>query len=434
MNLTSILLSGYLILLPWTLHSPFPSSPVNIVWADLWFALLLIYCFIQNWIKQASRYLLRHEKIVFPLLLGILLLNILLSGFTLRGWLKFLGTGYLILIVVVLRMVINSEAMLNRVFEIWFRLALILALSGILAYGVMCWQREPNFFIIKDPSYLGGEKFLWRLRSLGYSCSMLAGYLHLGVISGLWIKTTRTKSWVFLALGSILLAIALTKTRLFLGALVTLAIYLGFHFHRYTQYKRLGIILFGSFLLLFSILVGGSIWYRIYPVSIDFEKTKIKISWNTAPSHYRFFNLLALALFKEHPVVGIGLGRFRNYSQNPEPILQKHYPDFVKVLPREWAVSAHDPHSAYQGWLAETGVMGLSVIIIFWWTFFYSLIKAIQGSKSPIEKEKYIIFLGGLIGFLINGFYVDVLTLRYFWFLIACLGVYLNLHEIRSAH
>ena len=265
---------------------------------------------------------------------------------------------------------------------------------------------------------------------------MLAGYLHIGLLSLLWLKIgERRKSHVVfwrISILVILLAILLTKSRLLLGALVSLAVWELFHFKGFRTPRKIFIIVLSILTLGFSVLMMGSLWYKIVPVSIHFQPSKINIQWNREPSHYQFRNRLAGALFIEHPILGIGLGKFQFYSETPKEILDRHFPGFFDTLPDSWFHRFHDPHSTYQGWAAETGIVGEIAILIFLGTFLVALLKPIKKTRSIVASrfdsahysERQTIFLAGFIGFLVHGFYMDILTLRYFWFLLGCVAVY----------
>jgi O-antigen ligase len=257
---------------------------------------------------------------------------------------------------------------------------------------------------------------------------MLAAYLHMGLLSLLWLKIgEQRKSRIFFWRGSlliILLAILLTKSRVLLGALVSLMIWELCRFRGSSQLKRVFITVFSMLTFLFSVLVIGSLWYEIDPVSIHFQQSKVDIQWNREPSHYQFRNRLAAALFIEHPILGVGLGKFKFYSAEPKEILDRHYPGFFETLPDKWFHRFHDPHSTYQGLAAETGVTGEMAILILLGTFLAAFLKPIKKAHSIVARERQTIFLAGFIGFLVHGFYMDILTLRYFWFLMGCSAAY----------
>ena len=161
---------------------------------------------------------------------------------------------------------------------------------------------------------------------------MLAAYLHVGLLSLLWLKVgEQRKSRIFflcVSLLMILLAMLLTKSRVLLGVLVSLTIWELCHFRGSNRLKRIFITALSMLTFLFSVLVIGSLWYEIDPVSIHLQPSKVDIQWNQKPSHYQFRNRLAAALFVEHPVLGVGLGRFQSYSAAPKEILDRHYPGF----------------------------------------------------------------------------------------------------------
>ena len=417
----------YLLLLPWTLYSPFPHLPVKIIWADLFFLPVVCKAGFDYWKAKKTISIFTFDKAAF-LFIGVLFLNVIWIEPSLRSILKYVGIVYVVAILVILRMAIPKEEDMTKAFSLWFWLTLLLSVTGIVAYVIAQWQQLPNFFIVKDHAYLGEGRFLWRLWSVGYTPSMLAAYLHMGLISLLWLRVgeqrkSRISFWR-VSLLIILLAILLTKSRLLLGTLVSLMIWELFHFRESSKLKQVFIAAFSMLTLLFSVLVIGSLWYKITPASIRFQQPKMEIQWNREPSHYQFRNRLAAALFIEHPILGIGLGKFQSYSETPKEILDRHFPGFFDALPDSWFHRPHDPHSTYQGWAAETGVIGEIALWILLGAFLIYCLRARKEITSMIPMEKQGIFLAGLGGFLVHGLYMDILTLRYFWFLLGCVAVY----------
>ena len=418
----------YLSLLPWTRYTPFPSLPVKIIWADLFFIPLCFKAAFFFWRLRKPAVFHFFEKSAL-LLLGILTIHVVFLYPSLRSFLKLAGMGYLFLILFVLKAFIHQERDLKQIFWIWFWISLGLSISGIVAYGVSQWQNQPNFFVLKDSAYLGGGKYLWRLWSIGYTPSMLAAYLHVGVVGALWLqageKDKKRPFFWFFSILFILAAILLGKSRMFLGVFVTLMVWEWYQWRSAQRLRRFFTILFSLFVFGCSVLVAGSVWCRITPILLDFEQNRIHISWNQEPSHYQFRNRLAFALWKEHPFIGAGLGKFQTYSQSCESIFAKQDPGFFQEIPSDWLKTPHDPHSTYQGALAETGMFGMSAIFVFLFSVVYSLWCSIRQSTDPITQRRMITFFAGIIGFLIHGFYLDILTLRYFWYLLGFISLYI---------
>lgn len=404
----------YLFLLPWTRHLPLPELPVVIVWADLFFLLLFLRWLGALLTTRSLRIFSRLEKSAF-LFLAILAAATCFAEPVLRTWLKFIGIAYLVFLIPVLKHAVKEKQTLTRVFQIWFWVAFILSVIGIAAYLAAWGQQQPNFFILKDSAYLRQGEFLWRIQSIGYSCNMFAAYLQMGIVSGLWLMTkesgSKRRKVILAAIGVILLAVILCKTRLFLGALATLAVVGLSRWRNYSSSRRLLCGAFCAFVLGFAGLVTASLWYQITPVTVRSDGENHAVAWNKDPSIYRFLNLLAFALFREHWVRGTGLGGYRSFSQRPQEILVQDHPEFLKVLPQRWTDSPHDPHSTYQGWAAETGMIGMSGILIL-----------LVGLVNEV-REKNRVLTAAVVGFLINGFYMDILMLRYFWFLCACIAM-----------
>jgi O-antigen ligase len=103
---------------------------------------------------------------------------------------------------------------------------------------------------------------------------------------------------------------------------------------------------------------------------------------NTSLGYRLQFHQYAQALFKEHPIIGIGTGGFPyRYSKDlPFP---------------SWGPKLNEPHGQYWLTLAEQGLIGIVLLIFFLITLFITAFQL---------EEKKIILLGLLVSFCILSF------------------------------
>jgi O-antigen ligase len=89
-----------------------------------------------------------------------------------------------------------------------------------------------------------------------------------------------------------------------------------------------------------------------------------------------------------------------------------------------------DPHNTYTGALAEYGLLGFLAIV----TLFINFIAMLFGrGKTKPDILSYCL-LAGLLGFLFNALFIDIMTMRHFWiFLAAILIFYKNRKEAYDA-
>jgi len=114
----------------------------------------------------------------------------------------------------------------------------------------------------------------------------------------------------------------------------------------------------------------------------------------------------ALYLFRQSPICGVGFGRFNdiNYNINDYGYTLTRLDKFVgipKILytynaPNFNFSSAH-AHNSYLQFLAETGIVGLGLLIFFWILCYRIVIKAYNYTNNEFYKKVYLSCLGGII-------------------------------------
>jgi O-antigen ligase len=178
--------------------------------------------------------------------------------------------------------------------------------------------------------------------------------------------------------------------------------------------------------LVFSL--ATTIWL-IFPIKfeVDHNQRKAAIIYNYLNSSYFFEHQAAWVMFKDYPFLGVGLGEYYHLSTR--------YIDwdaacaayrFIDPTLTDFYKQNIDPHSTYLGWLAETGIIGLGSILLFFILFIKGLINSIFLSKDFNDKYVLGCFFAGILGFLWNAIYIDILTMRHFWFMLAMSAVFMN--------
>jgi O-antigen ligase len=122
--------------------------------------------------------------------------------------------------------------------------------------------------------------------------------------------------------------------------------------------------------------------------------------------------LSALAMFADHPVIGVGAGNFQN-----------NYPKYSQIVGIEFEYGERDPHSLYTQIMAETGTLGL----IFFTGAIVSLLVGLSRAIHSIERfpgfKSYVPWLISLqvstAGYLVAAIFLHNAYIRYFWVLVA---------------
>jgi len=110
----------------------------------------------------------------------------------------------------------------------------------------------------------------------------------------------------------------------------------------------------------------------------------------------------ALYIFKQSPIFGVGFGRFNDIDfpnrlndfsfENLNVFIG--YPGIASFfMESKYDFSNAHAHNSYLQYLAETGIIGIGLIIIFWVFVFKKLLNAFRNSTDIFSKK---VFLGSM--------------------------------------
>ena len=122
--------------------------------------------------------------------------------------------------------------------------------------------------------------------------------------------------------------------------------------------------------------------------------------------------LTGLAMFAEHPILGVGAG---NYKPN--------YQRYAQLIGIEFRTEARDPHSLYVQILAETGILGFVAFLGLFIFLFDALNKACRDiARSPhlVDWLPWISALRfAILSYLLTSIFLHNAYIRYLWILVA---------------
>jgi len=121
----------------------------------------------------------------------------------------------------------------------------------------------------------------------------------------------------------------------------------------------------------------------------------------------------ALYLFRQSSIFGVGFGRFNdiNYNINSYGYTVTRLDEFVG-FPKIFYIynasnfdfsSAH-AHNSYLQFLAETGIIGLGLLILFWILCYRIILKAYNYTNNEFFKKVYLSCLGGIVVLFVMSF------------------------------
>ncbi|TET09966.1 MAG: O-antigen ligase domain-containing protein [Candidatus Atribacteria bacterium] len=102
-------------------------------------------------------------------------------------------------------------------------------------------------------------------------------------------------------------------------------------------------------------------------------------------------------LFSKSPVFGVGFGRFNDIvSVFHENLAGREGILSVFLHPRFYYGSDH-AHNSYLQFLAETGIIGLGLLLFFWCLCFQIIFKALKLAKDDYSKKAFLAGLANIV-------------------------------------
>ena len=122
--------------------------------------------------------------------------------------------------------------------------------------------------------------------------------------------------------------------------------------------------------------------------------------------------LTGLAMFAEHPILGVGAG---NYKPN--------YQRYAQLIGIEFRAEARDPHSLYVQLLAETGILGITAFLAMIYFLFDALNKTCRAIEQSPHLADWLPWISALrfaiLSYLLTSIFLHNAYIRYLWILIA---------------
>jgi O-antigen ligase len=347
--------------------------------------ILSVYYYIKN--KEISRQHLRAD-----ILLGILAFYLLLSYFISGqlfvnlfdySFIRYDGNfffSYSPFIILAVPFVSYRKAA-----KIYFQF-LFIAFTVFAIFGFLEYINDISSFMVRIDDVYVGPMFIALNNSHNATGSV---YSIAGIFAFAFFLESRRKEKIAYGFISILFFIAIitTKSR---GSMVAFAIGIFF------------LLLFGSgsflkFLRNFFIIIlvaaplvfiTGTFMrvmqiFHIYDLS---ALTRFSL-WDKA-----------ILLFKQSPIAGIGFARYNDVPWNFDRVPLSGNPGiFSMYTAGNYIFNDTNAHSSYLHFLAETGIIGLILVLAFWIFCFAIIYKAYRRSRDNFPRKVYLSVAGGII-------------------------------------
>ena len=377
-----------------------------------------------NWLQVPVRF---GFVLAFPL--G-LLPSLLVTQAPWLSAVQYAGFLYLVAIYGFVHLLVTSESRWWGVARVWCWSAL-----GVMALAWLGWVLH-NGLGLKTPfviEYAGpyGTTIPWlaeRVRSTFHHPAMLATYLNASLAPlFLYLRHRRwSKASIGVVLAAVVLTAALTKTRAAAGVMLSVALLWQWCVPGSSRVSRwlVGTVASG----LVALAVITCFWW-IVPLQPTASPASLPLVPNLDRPTYYYFHSAALRIGRDHPWTGVGLEQYNAHMvtyidwEKAREGFRWTDPDLKRQFRRPM-----DPHSAYLGYWAEAGLPGVAGlgVLLGWlfWTF-----RSASRSRTRLVPS---VFLAVFFGFALDAYFLDIMTHRVFWAVMA-LGTVALRHGITVA-
>lgn len=119
----------------------------------------------------------------------------------------------------------------------------------------------------------------------------------------------------------------------------------------------------------------------------------------------------AITLFKQSPIFGIGYGRYNDVQWHFDSLRLSGKPGILAFYTQQnFVYNDTNAHSSYLHFLAETGIVGLLLILVFWIACFAVTLRAYRNSKNTFNSKVYLSVLGGIFTLFFLSFTENYMT------------------------
>jgi O-antigen ligase len=330
-----------------------------------------------------------------------------------RSAIQYAGIWYVVALYGVFLFLLKSDTQWWGVVRVWFWTTLV-----VVALSWMGWLLSNAFGLanpfLSDHTRLYGETHpLLTKRLLGtfHHPAMLAAYLNASLASILLYS--RLRRWSTFVIGTLLAVVVLTaimtKARASAGVMLSAALLWTWSVPGTSRTSRR--LLGGLAVGMAALAIMTSFWW-IVPLRPASGFGGLPLAPNRNHTPYYYFHSAALQVGLDHPWTGVGLEQYNSHMVDyidweearsgflwTDPELKMQY---GKPM---------DPHSTYLGYWAEAGLPGMVGLGILLGGLLWTFWRGKRLYSSSISS----IFLAVLVGFLLNAYYLDITTLRFFW-------------------
>lgn len=351
--------------------------------------------------------------LVFPL--GLLPSFLATKAFG-QSFIQLAGFLYLIGLYLLINLLLRSEARWWGVVRVWFWTTI-----GVVALAWVGWFLS-RFLDVANPLVFSSSVLELRFLSTFHHPTMLAAYINAS-LAPLFLHLRR-RGYSKASMGAILFIVVLTaintKARASAGVLLSAALLWYWCVPNTNRASRR--LLAGAAGGLAVMALITCFWW-IVPLRPVESLGGLRLLPNNVRNPYYYFHTAAVGIGRDHPWTGVGLEQYNSHMldyidwEEARSAFQWTKPD----LPNTHSKGL-DPHSTYFGYWAEAGLPGLLGLGALLGWFLLTFWRASK-REPPLVPS---VFLAVFLGFAFNAYFLDIVTLRFFWAMAALGTVALN--------
>jgi len=303
--------------------------------------------------------------------------------------------------ILILSMIYGESTYRYRGEYIDYKLGIQMVYWTILTLFLKTWVDKLNFYLLGKYLFFGLLIVIVAHFTLGAITQNSFAYtMVLLVPIVLYYVFRKFSSLNVIMISSLLLIAALASGSRSGAAIVFLQIVLYFLSAKLIRKKTLGLtISFLALILLLSTLLFNTLRIEISdsirPLNEDLatliSQTDQVLEKDKSWLERKQYVIKGIHIFEEHPLLGIGAGRFKYYWVDMEVI-----PALGKSL---WFLNQHSPHNSYIQVLAGSGIIALAVMLLIQFLVLKKSIKILFSFKFDYRLSIILSFLGMSIYF-----------------------------------
>lgn len=292
----------------------------------------------------------------------------------------------------------NFRKLANYYFKFIFSVFTIFSLFGIAEYFL-----SSGFLLVHTEPYVGKLYFALNFahNATGSVYAVVCVFL---LVFFLKEKILKLKILYLILLLVNSFALLITRSRAsYIGFFGAAVIIIWLHFKSVKKFLiTLGVIIAGLVPILF--LTG--IYKRVIEIlNFDGGTTVVRL----------YYWEKAWYLFSQSPIFGIGFGRFNDIFNVDRGVFDigrlRGYPGMISFYMKQSSYfDAAHAHNSYLQFLAETGVIGLGFLLIFWILCIVKILKAANSTKENFTGKVLLSSLASIFVLLILSFFENYLS------------------------